>query len=85
MRLPDMDSVSLIGELAALPRAPALIASGTLNHAFQVLPAQQAGAGGFLLKPFRKERVKASIAKALSARNCETRRSEWGRSFPKAG
>lgn len=65
VRMPGMDGVALLRALRAIhPRVPVVLmtAYGTVEDA---LAAMKQGATDYVLKPFRVEQIRATVAKAL--------------------
>jgi DNA-binding NtrC family response regulator len=71
LRMPKLDGLSLLRNLAARPRRPKLIlitAHGSERHAVE---AMKAGAYDYLKKPFENEELLAVVRRALGASGLE--------------
>ncbi len=69
--MPDMDGITLVGELRALPKAPPIIAmSGgrrSISADFNLASADLMGVQASLQKPFSRQMLLETIRKVLAA------------------
>ena len=68
VNMPNMDGLTLVRQLRSLPsyRFVPLLVLTTEATAERKLEGKQAGATGWLVKPFNPERLLATVAKVLS-------------------
>jgi two-component system chemotaxis response regulator CheY len=67
VNMPEMDGLTLVRELRALPgyRHTPLLVLTTEGNPERKMEGREAGATGWLVKPFNPERLLATVAKVL--------------------
>lgn len=70
VNMPRMDGITLVGELRALDnyRLTPLLLLTTESSTERKLQGKQAGATGWMVKPFNPEQLLATLARVLGAR-----------------
>ncbi len=71
VNMPRMDGITLVGELRALDsyRLTPLLLLTTESSTERKLQGKQAGATGWMVKPFNPEQLLATLARVLGARS----------------